>query len=143
MIIVSACLAGFPCRYDGKANTNAAVQKLVREGKALPVCPEQLGGFATPRPPAEIREGRVVQVSGTDVTEGFKTGARIVCRLAEEYGCSTAILKSRSPSCGKGTIYDGTFSGTVIDGDGIAAAALSARGIKIQTEESLTDISEW
>jgi uncharacterized protein YbbK (DUF523 family) len=137
MIMVSACLAGYPCRYDGTAQTNSEVQKLVQEGKALPVCPEQLGGLTTPRAPAEIRNGRVISKSGQDVTEVFKNGAEIVCKLAERYGCTAAILKARSPSCGKGHIYDGTFSGTIVSGDGIATAALAAQGIDVRSEEDL------
>ncbi|HPQ43980.1 MAG TPA: DUF523 domain-containing protein [Syntrophales bacterium] len=137
MIIVSACLAGIPCRYDGKRNTRKKIQELVREGKAIPVCPEQLGGLPTPRPASEIQSGKVVNTEGRDVSHEFRRGAEIVLAIAQEYGCEEAILKSRSPSCGKGTIYDGTFSGKTVSGNGITADLLIRNGIKVRTEENI------
>ena len=115
MLIVSACLAGFPCRYDGKKAINTAVQQLVKEGKAIPVCPEQLGGLPTPRLPAEMKAGKVINSDGNDVTEAFEKGAAVVLEIAKQYGCTDALLKARSPSCGKGRIYDGSFSGILIE----------------------------
>jgi uncharacterized protein YbbK (DUF523 family) len=135
MIIVSACLAGIPCRWDGKAKSDERVMRLVREGRALPLCPEQLGGLTTPRESAEIRAGRVFSKSGADVTAQFQRGAEIVWETARQYGCSEAILKARSPSCGSGRIYDGSFSGDLVDGDGLTARLLKKKGILVRTEE--------
>lgn len=135
MLLVSACLAGFPCRYDGGTNFDARIAELVHSGKAIPVCPEQLGGLPTPRSPAEKRDGLIVNREGRDVSAAFQKGAAAVLQIARIYGCTAAILKSRSPSCGKGRIYDGSFTGTLIDGSGTAAALLLANGIEVQTEE--------
>ena len=131
MMIVSACLAGYPCRYDGKAKPCAQVIELVRAGKAIPVCPEQLGGLPTPRSAAEIRAGRVVDDEGTDRTEAFRRGAQAVLALAQTYGATQALLQNRSPSCGSGWIYDGTFSKRLIPGDGVTARLLSENGIQV------------
>lgn len=135
MLIVSACLAGFPCRYDGKKAINTAVQQLVKEGKAIPVCPEQLGGLPTPRLPAEMKAGKVINSDGNDVTEAFEKGAAVVLEIAKQYGCTGALLKARSPSCGKGQIYDGSFSGILIEGNGKTADLLMRNGITVTTEE--------
>ena len=131
MMIVSACLAGFPCRYDGKAKPCAEAVELVRAGKAIPVCPEQLGGLPTPRPPCEIRSGRVIDTSGADRTESFHRGAQAVLTLAQTYGATQALLQNRSPSCGTGWIYDGTFSKTLTAGDGITARLLKENRIQV------------
>ena len=135
MLIVSACLAGFPCRYDGKKAINTAVQQLVKEGQAIPVCPEQLGGLPTPRSPAEMKAGKVINSDGNDVTEAFEKGAAVVLEIAKQYGCTDALLKARSPSCGKGRIYDGSFSGILIEGNGKTADLLMRNGITVTTEE--------
>ena len=131
MMIVSACLAGFPCRYDGKAKPCAEAVELVRAGKAIPVCSEQLGGLPTPRPPCEIRSGRVIDTCGADRTESFHRGAQAVLTLAQTYGATQALLQNRSPSCGTGWIYDGTFSKTLTAGDGITARLLKENGIQV------------
>ena len=131
MMIVSACLAGFPCRYDGRAKPCDKVMALVRAGKAIPVCPEQLGGLPTPRPPCEILAGRVVDETGTDRTEAFQRGAQAVLDLAKTYGATRALLQNRSPSCGSGWIYDGTFSKKLVRGDGVAARLLKENGIQV------------
>ena len=131
MMIVSACLAGFPCRYGGKSKPWAEVVELVKAGKAIPVCPEQLGGLPTPRPPCEIYEGRVVDQSGGDWTDNYRRGAEAVLALAKTYGATQALLQNRSPSCGTGWIYDGTFSKTLIAGDGITARLLQENGIQV------------
>ncbi|MBQ3650960.1 MAG: DUF523 domain-containing protein [Clostridia bacterium] len=131
MMIVSACLAGFPCRYDGKARPCAQVVELVRAGKAIPVCPEQLGGLPTPRTSCEIREGRVVDAEGYDRTEAFRRGARAVLQIAQTYGATEALLQSRSPSCGSGWIYDGSFTKTLTAGDGVTARLLKENGIQV------------
>ena len=131
MMIVSACLAGLPCRYDGKAKPCAEVMELVRSGKAIPLCPEQLGGLPTPRPPCEIRAGRVMDRDGADRTEAFRRGAQAVLAAAQAYGATEALLQNRSPSCGLGWIYDGTFSRKLVQGSGITAQLLAENGIQV------------
>ena len=131
MMIVSACLAGLPCRYDGKAKPCAEVMELVRSGKAIPLCPEQLGGLPTPRPPCEIRAGRVMDRDGADQTEAFRRGAEAVLAAAQAYGATEALLQNRSPSCGLGWIYDGTFSRKLVQGSGITAQMLAENGIQV------------
>jgi len=129
MIIVSACLAGIRCALDGKDRACEKVIELVREGKAIPLCPEQLGGLPTPRPAAEKRGERVYRKDGSDVTEEFRRGAEEVLRIAKLVNAEEAIMKARSPSCGSGKIYDGTFQGILIDGDGVCAKLLKENGI--------------
>ncbi len=131
MMIVSACLAGLPCRYDGKAKSCPQVVGLVREGKAIPLCPEQLGGLSTPRSPCEICGGRVVDKNGEDRTDSFRRGAEAVLAAAKAYGATQALLQKRSPSCGSGWIYDGTFSMTLVQGDGVTARLLAENGIQV------------
>ena len=138
MIIVSACLAGQHCRYDGGEKSNGEVVRLVAEGKAIPVCPEQAGGLTTPRLPCEIVNGRVMRKDGADVTAEFEKGARECLALAKLAGAKEAILKAKSPSCGAGRVYDGTFSGTVVPGDGVFAAMCRKEGINLLTEEDLS-----
>lgn len=142
MYLISACLAGINCRYDGKDNFIKEVQRLVKEGKAMLVCPEQLGGMTTPREPAEIvkdKEGniRVVNEKGEDVTTEFLKGAEETLKIAEMVGAKAAILKARSPSCGFGQIYDGSFSGKIKEGNGLTADLLNKKGIKIYSEYDL------
>lgn len=132
MFLVSACLAGCPCRYDGKDNAREDIVSLVREGKAIPLCPEQLGGLCTPRLPCErVEDGRVLCRDGSDKTENFSRGAQAVLALCQRYEIKTAILKARSPSCGAGMIYDGTFSGTLREGEGLCAQLLRQNGIEV------------
>ena len=135
MILVSACLAGVSCRYDGTSSLNPAVADLVRRGEALAVCPETLGGLPVPRVPCEIvsAEGQAVVVSrdGRDFTAAFLLGARKTLDTALEAGVSRALLKRRSPSCGIGEIYDGSFTGRLTRGDGLAAALLAENGIEV------------
>jgi uncharacterized protein YbbK (DUF523 family) len=137
MIIVSACLAGYRCRYDGKLTPDSEIVDLVKSGKALPVCPEMLGGLPCPRVPAERtpNDRSVMMRDGTDVTEAFVRGAEETLRLAEFYGCNTAILKARSPSCGKGTIYDGSFQGTLRAGNGVTAELLLKHGFTVESKQ--------
>jgi len=136
-ILVSACLAGIPCNYKGESKPNAQVIQLVSEGKAIPVCPECLGGLPTPRTAAEQKGEKVFTKDGKDVTTEFNTGARSVLETAKENGCKLAILKARSPSCGKGKIYNGTFSGTFVNGNGVTAKLLIGNGVEVKTEEEL------
>ncbi len=134
MLIVSKCLIGECCRYDGGSKPDAEIVRLVRAGKATAVCPEQLGGLSTPRPPSEIAaDGRVISKTGADVTKQFVRGANEALRIARAVGATRAILKARSPSCGCGEIYDGTFSGTLTQGDGITAALFKANGIDVES----------
>jgi len=135
MKLVSACLAGYRCNYRGEAKLNESIIELVKRGEAIPVCPEQLGGLPTPREPAEQRDGKVFTKSGKDVTENFSNGAYEALRIAVLYNCTEAILKSKSPSCGCGQIYDGKFSGNLVKGNGITTELLKANGIKVYTEE--------
>ncbi len=137
MIIVSACLTGVNCRYDGKNNKIEEVCRLVRLKKALPVCPEQLGGLPTPRLPSEISGGRVFNKNGDDVTKAFQKGAEEALKICLMAGCKKAILKSRSPSCGFGMIYDGGFNKKLLPGNGVFAALLENAGIKIITDENI------
>jgi uncharacterized protein YbbK (DUF523 family) len=136
-VLVSACLAGFPCRYDGRAKTDDRVVALVLAGQAVPVCPEQLGGLTTPRRPAEVVAGRVVDADGDDVTDAFRRGAEATLVLAQRYGCTRAILKANSPSCGCGRVYDGTFTGALVPGNGVTAELLSRHGMAVSTEADL------
>ena len=110
----------------------------VAEGKALPVCPEQLGGLPTPRQPSEIRDGRIYRKDGTDVTAEFMRGAEEGLKLAKMVGAKKAVLKAKSPSCGSNQIYDGSFSGTLVPGDGVMTALFKANGIQVMTEEDLS-----
>jgi len=137
MKLCSACLLGVRCRYNGEDARNEKVIMLLKTETLIPVCPEQLGGLPTPREPAEIREGRVITKSGKDVTENFKRGAEEVLKIAKMFGIKEAVLKQGSPSCGCGRIYDGTFSGKIVEGDGVTVALLKRHGIKVITEEDL------
>ena len=139
-VLVSACLLGCPCRYDGKSKPNDAVLALLERHTLIPVCPEQMGGLATPRHPAECRDGGVFTQTGADVTEQYRRGAEVALRLAQLYGCTCAILKERSPSCGKGSIYDGSFSRKLVEGDGATAALLKAHGIAVYGESEVDNL---
>ena len=139
-ILVSACLLGCPCRYDGKSKPNAAVLALMEEHTLIPICPEQMGGLATPRLPAECKESGVFTQAGIDVTAQYRRGAEEALRLATLYGCTCAILKERSPSCGSGEIYDGSFSRTLVDGNGVTAALLKQRGIAVYGESEVDNL---
>ncbi|ADO77290.1 DUF523 domain-containing protein [Halanaerobium praevalens] len=139
MYLVSSCLAGINCRYDSKNNLNKKVAALVRKGKAIPVCPEVLGGLSTPRDPSEIivtEEGnkKVVTEKGKDLTAAFKQGAEKTLKIAQIIGAKKAVLQQRSPSCGWGKVYDGSFSGTLIKGNGLTAELLIENGIEVLTE---------
>lgn len=137
-VAVSACLLGEPCRYDGEARANEAVLRLAEMRDVVPVCPEVLGGLPVPHPPCEIacaeRALRVADAAGTDVTQAFLEGASRAVDQAKEVGCTLAILKAKSPSCGSGLIYDGTFSGSLAPGYGVAARAFRAAGIRVVDE---------
>ena len=137
MKIVSACLAGINCRGDNKSKPCQKVIDLVKQGKAIPVCPEQLGGLTTPRDSAEQKGNKIFDKSGKDVTIQFERGAKEGLNIALLANCDEAVIKSKSPSCGSGKIYDGTFSGKLVDGDGVFAKILKKNNIKIFSENDI------
>jgi uncharacterized protein YbbK (DUF523 family) len=136
-ILVSACLAGRACRYDATAFPHPEVLRLAGLGRVVAVCPEVLGGLGVPREPVELRHGHALSRSGADVTGAFRLGAERALTLALDKGCRRAVLKSRSPSCGSGRVYDGTFSGRLVAGDGLLAALLKAAGLEVLSEEEI------
>ena len=139
-ILISACLLGVACRYDGlsKPLDREIIEKLKEQYHLIPVCPEIMGGLPTPRIPSEISSGRkVLRKDGEDVTENYIRGAKEALRLTEIFECDTALLKEKSPSCGCGKIYDGTFSRTLIYGDGITAELLKENGIRVIGESEI------
>ena len=138
-VLVSLCLLGAGCRYDGKGN-QVDLMELLARAELIPVCPEQLGGLPTPRVPAERRGDRVVTRDGKDVTEAFEKGASQAALLAEKFGVHWALMKARSPSCGSGMIYDGTFSGKLVPGMGVTALALYHAGIPVYDDEHIDDL---
>lgn len=139
-LLISACLLGICCRYDGAGKPLPEIEALAEAYELVPVCPEQLGGLATPRMPAERRAGRVLTRDGRDVTVQYQRGAQETLRIARLTGCTRALLKAKSPSCGKGLIYDGTHTGTLTVGDGVTAALLAENGIKVYTENELDQL---
>ncbi|MBP8613366.1 MAG: DUF523 domain-containing protein [Firmicutes bacterium] len=151
MFLVSSCLCGNKCRYDGSAedvDKYPAIRGLISCGQAVPVCPEVLGGLAIPRPAAEIiggnglyvlrGKGRVYSIAGDDVTEKYRGGSFRGLLIGLQTGCTTAILKSRSPACGIGLVYDGTFRRNLVQGDGVFAALLANYGFSLFTEETFS-----
>lgn len=142
-VLVSACLCGENCKWDGGNNRNEQLLELINKlnGKAEfhMVCPEQMGGLSTPRPASEIRvnDRSVVNTAGEDVTKEFELGAELALQAAKDFGCTVAILKERSPSCGCHGIYDGTFSKTLVDGMGKAAELLTSHGIQVIGESEI------
>ena len=136
-IIVSACLLGIGCRYDGKHKANPDVIRLTEKYNLIPVCPEIYGGLPTPRVPSERIGDKVVMKDGRDVTENYHRGARETLEICRIYNVKTAILKQRSPSCGKGEIYDGSFTGALTERDGVTAELLLANGIRVIGESEI------
>lgn len=133
--LVSACLCGLACRYDGRSSLVPALAALYDQGLALAVCPEVEGGLPVPRPPCELVRGRALTREGADRTREFLAGAERALALALEYDLRLAVLKEKSPSCGGNFIYDGTFSGRLIPGRGLAAALLARHGVRLANEE--------
>ena len=136
-ILVSACLLGIGCRYDGKHKANHEVIRLAEKYNLIPVCPEIYGGLPTPRIPSERIGDKVMMKDGRDVTDNYKRGALEALELCRIYNIKTAILKERSPSCGKGEIYDGTFTGALTERDGVTAELLCANGIRVLGETEI------
>ncbi len=136
-LLVSACLLGIPCRYDGKSKPVNDVIALKNKYELIPVCAEVLGGLPTPRIGAEIVGNKVLRSDGIDVTSEYHKGASEALKIALKNGCTKAILKSKSPSCGKGKIYDGTYTRTLIDGNGILTDMLLKNNIKVYSETEI------
>lgn len=136
------CLLGEPCRYDGKSVPldGTIIEKLKEKYTLVTVCPEQEGGLPTPRIPAERKGEKVVRRDDVDVTAEYRKGAEVALSLCRRFGISIALMKAKSPSCGAGRIYDGTFSGTLTDGDGVTVSLLSGNGIKIFTENDINSL---
>lgn len=141
-LLISACLLGTSCKYNGGNNALPADKIAALRGKyrLIPICPETAGGLPTPRDPSERRGGAVVSCKGRDVTAEYSKGADVAVSLAEKNGCKTALLKEKSPSCGSGMIYDGTFTGRLVVGDGLAAERLKARGVRVYGESEVDEI---
>jgi len=146
MKLCSVCLLGIKCRYNSESKPNEKAIELFKKETLIPVCPEQIGGLPTPREPSELTgdgskvlegKAKAVTKSGRDVTENFVRGAEEVLKLANLLNVKEAILKQKSPSCGCGKIYDGTFSNRLIEGDGVTTALLKRNGIKVISEENL------
>lgn len=140
--VVSACLAGIACRYNGEGASHSLVMELVDLGEALPVCPEVLGGLGVPRAPCELVNGRARSADGLDCDAAYRKGAADALRLARAAGCTHAVLKARSPSCGVGCVYDGTFTHTRVQGDGVFGGLLRQAGFTLMTEEELPSSAE-
>lgn len=139
-VLISACLLGVRCRYDGKGNGAQRIDELMSLAQLVPVCPEILGGLQTPRVPCERREGRVFNRDGEDKTAAFERGAQEALRIGEIFGARYALLKQRSPSCGSREIYDGSFSGRCIPGQGVAAELLRQHGYAVYGEDQVDEL---
>ena len=155
-VAVSACLLGVPCRYDGKSKPSAAVQEFLNthDCEVTKICPEVMGGLPIPHPAHEIKQGTTNQLSekksfcvvdkeGNDHTTEFIKGAEVACELALKNGCTHALLKAKSPSCGVGQVYDGSFTKTLVPGDGVAASCMKENGIKVATEKNFKEVFSW
>lgn len=139
-ILISACLLGINCKYNGKNNYNSLIEKLKEKYILIPICPEQMGGLSTPRNPSEIKGDKVISSAGDDVTINFIAGANKALDIAKKDNISIAILKEGSPSCGSNYIYDGTFTKTKVDGMGITARLLKNNNIKIYNENEIESL---
>ena len=139
-ILVSACLLGVACRYDGKSKGVSKIENLLKNHTLIPICPEQLGGLPTPRFPSEKLNEKVINNKGIDVTLEYRKGAEEALKIAKLFNCKIAILKAKSPSCGFGKIYDGSFSKTLTDGNGVTAQLLLENGIEVFTEDTFCEL---
>lgn len=145
MFLVSACLAGINCRYDGNNNRIEEIEKLVKDGKAIAICPELIAGLNIPRDSCEIvitEDGakKVISKDNEDFTEAYKDGAKKTLDILKIIGINTAILKAKSPSCGYGQVYNGKFGKTLIKGNGITTELLLDNGFRVFTEENFEEI---
>ena len=137
-IVVSACLLGVPCNHMGEGSPSEAVKALASSARLVPICPEVAGGLPVPRAAAELQpSGRVVTETGEDVTASYERGAAAAVALARAVGAAEAVLKARSPSCGCRQVYDGSFSRVLVEGEGVAAAALRRSGVRVRSEEDV------
>ena len=142
-LIISACLLGEFCRYDAKSKPCEQVGKLKKDYELIAICPECMGGLPTPRPPAEVqKDGRVINREGRDVTAYYRAGAEAVLQIAKEQNCSLALLKEKSPACGKGKIYDGSFTKTLKNGNGVCAELLLQNGVSVFGESEIERLLE-
>ncbi len=141
-LLISACLIGIGCRYDGGRVKKIDIERLKEYFNLIPICPEILGGLPTPRTPSERVGERVIMRDGTDVTENFLRGAEESYAIATALGADIALLKERSPSCGRGEIYDGSFSGALVEGNGISADYFISRGITVYGESEIDRLIE-
>ena len=139
-ILVSACLLGIKCRYDGAEKLNEAVARLAEKHELVPFCPEIYGGLPTPREPSEIRNGRVYTRSGRDVTAEYEKGAEMALKAARMLGCECAVLQDRSPSCGIGYVHNGLFDGGLVEGDGKTAELMRQAGIRLVPASQVNEI---
>ena len=141
-ILISGCLLALSCRYDGKSKglEKESLEKLMEKHTLIPACPEQLGGLPTPRNPSERIGEKVMMDSGADVTVQYRRGAEQALQLARLFGCQAAILKERSPSCGCGSIYDGSFTGALREGDGVTAELFKENGIPVYGESRVSEL---
>lgn len=138
-IAVSSCLLGINCKYNGKSNYNEDIIKLKEQYELVPICPEVLGGLPTPRVPSEIIKNKVINQEGIDVTNNYNEGAKKALTILKENGIKIAILKAKSPSCGKGQIYDGTFSHTLVAGDGVTTKLFLENDILVLNENNFKE----
>lgn len=136
-LLISSCLYGCKCRYDGKDNLVSSLDKLKEKYHLVLACPEVDGGLSIPRPPSEIKGDKVINIENIDVTENYQKGAYIALNLCKKFNIKVALLKEKSPSCGKYHIYDGTFTRTLINGEGITTRLLKAHGIKVYNETEI------
>ena len=139
-LLISACLLGRNCKYNGGNNYHPLTEKLQEQYDLVPVCPECMGGLPIPHDPSERVGDKVLSKTGADVTAAFRLGAEKTVEAASQSGAKKAVLKERSPSCGFGSIYDGTFTGTVVPGNGVAAEALAAEGVAIWGESRIEEL---
>ena len=139
-VMVSACLLGENCKYNGGNNKNEKLLTLLSGHEIIPICPEVFGGLPVPRVPAEIRDGKVINRNGEDVSDAFRTGAQRTLEIAQQMKPDMIILQSRSPSCGVKEVYDGTFSGTLVPGQGVFAALAQQAGFRVADIEEVESI---
>lgn len=142
-LLISACLLGIACRYDGKSKEYPEIKELYDKCELIPFCPECYGGLSTPRSPCEIKNDRVISQNGAECTQQYVKGAHEALALCKKLDIKCALLKEKSPSCGKGLIYDGTFSKTLVTGDGVTAKLLSENSIRVFGESELQMLLEY
>lgn len=139
-IIVSACLLGTNCKYNGGNNLNKELIEFLKNYEIIPICPECMGGLSTPRVPSEIIGDKVINKEGLDVTNNYLSGANKALELAKKHQVKIAILKAKSPSCGEGKVYDGTFTNTLVEKDGVTVKIFKSEGIKVYTENNYQEL---